>query len=301
MRINRSKIQHKRRGEDIQSTARRALRNLLDPLAGFVLDTGISAHDFEQLFRIAAVKNAANRQRELTGRLSISGIAASTGIPRAEISRILKTKTEDPDLDLQRHAANRILSVWHEEPKYVDKTGAPRDLPIFGISPSFDSLVRTYGRGIPTRAMLDELVRTGSVEILSSRKVCAKSLVAVSHGVGLGAVRAFGDTAAELMETMLSNIRDSSKFHFVSSIQGALTAPDVLPIFRKEISNRGQTFLAGLREMLFNDQMSDAAYRSARKPTRVSVTVFYSEKIKNPIKNNGTRSRRNLQRRKVGV
>ncbi len=297
MRNKTPGIQHKRRGEDVQSTARRALCTLLDPLAGFVLDTGLSAHDFEHLFRIAAVKNAANRQRELTGRLSISGIAASTGIPRAEISRILKTKTEDPVLDLKRHAANKILAIWHEDPKYVDKSGAPKDLPIYGASPSFDSLVGTHGRGIPTRAMLDELVRIGSVEFLSSRRVCAKSLVAVSHGVGLGAVRAFGDTAAELMETMLSNIRDSAKFHFVSSIQGALKAPDVLPIFRKEISNRGQTFLAGLREMMFNDQMGDATYRPTRKSTRIGVTVFYSEKIKSPVKYKATRSRRNLRRR----
>ena len=295
---NRRPEQPRRRNrDDVPSAAREALRTLLEPLAGFALETGLSVHDFEQIYRVAAVKSAADRQRELTGRLSISGIAALTGIPRAEISRILKKKTQDTSPDLRRHAANRILSVWHEDPKYEDDNGLPAVLSIFGASPSFDTLVRAHGRGIPTRAMLDELVRTGSVEVQSARKVRVKSLVAVNHGIGPLAVKAFGETAAELMETMLSNIRDPDKFHFVSSIQSSVSRQEVLPVFRKETSSRGQIFLAGLQEMFHGESQAKNVRGANRDATRIGVTVFYSERMKNVRKARGLQTRQNLRRR----
>lgn len=297
MRIVRDKPGQKRNGDDVPAAARKALHILLEPLAGFMLETGLSVHEFEQIFRIAAVRSAADRQQQSRGRLSISGIAALTGIPRAEISRILKKKAREPSPDLQRHAANRILSVWHEDPKYADTNGAPAILSIFGVSPSFDSLVRAHGRGIPTRAMLDELVRTGSLEILAAKRVRVKSLVAVSHGVGPLAVRAFGETAAELMDTMLSNIRDPDNFHFVSNIQAMVNRLEVLPVFRKETSSRGQTFLAGLREVFHGESAGETVSNPARTRTRVGVTVFYSEKTKKVLKAKGGSARQNLRRK----
>lgn len=297
MRIVRVEQRKRPKVDDVPAAARKALRTLLEPLAGFMLETGLSVHEFEQLFRISAVRSAADRQKELTGRLSISGIAALTGIPRAEISRILKKKNLESSPELQRHAANRILSAWHEDPKYEDNSGAPAVLSIFGANPSFDSLVRVNGRGIPTRAMLDELVRTGSVEVLSARRVRVKSLVAVSHGVGPLAVSAFGDTAAELMDTMLSNIRDPDKFHFVSNIQATVKKREVLPLFRKETSSRGQTFLAGLQEVFHGESVGDSAKNTGNSRTRVGVTVFYSEKERNFTKSTRVSTRQNLRRR----
>ncbi len=297
MRTVRDERRQKRNGDDVPAAARKALHVLLEPLAGFVLETGLSVHEFERIFRYAAVRSAANRQQQSRGRLSISGIAALTGIPRAEISRILKMKTREPSPDLQRHAANRILSVWHEDPKYADTSGAPAILSIFGASPSFDSLVRAHGRGIPTRAMLDELVRTGSLEILAAKRVRVKSLVAVSHGVGPLAVGAFGETAAELMDTMLSNIRYPNNFHFVSNVQAMVNRHEVLPVFRKETSNRGQTFLAGLREVFHGESANKNAGGAPRTPTRVGVTVFYSEKTKKIGKTKDASARRNFRRK----
>lgn len=264
---------------DARAAARKSLSNILQPLAGFVLDTGFSVQEFQAIYRIAAVRSAAERQRELTGRLSISGIAASTGIPRAEISRILKTTPRQQPSDRKQQATNLILSTWHQDPKYTNSSGLPSDLPIFGAGSTFDALVRTHGRGIPTRAMLDELARTGSIELLLSGKVRAKSVVAVDNGVGPRAVKAFGDRAAEFLSTMLLNMRDPERFRFVSNVSSVIDATTALPIVRKEISTRGQNFLAAIRETLFRDPMHQLpkAKRDARKPVRVSVTIYYRE------------------------
>jgi len=264
---------------DARATARKALLNILQPLAGFVLDTGLSVQEFQAIYRIAAVRSAAERQRELTGRISISGIAASTGIPRAEISRILKTTPRQQPSDRKQQATNLILSAWHQDPKFTSANGSPSDLPIFGVGSTFDALVKTHGRGIPTRAMLDELARTDSIEVISPGTVRAKSVVAVDNGAGPRAVKAFGDRAAEFLSTMLLNMRDPERFRFVSNVSSVIDAGNALPIVRKEISTRGQNFLAAIRETLFRDPVhkGSTTRRSVRKPVRVSVTIYYRE------------------------
>ncbi len=297
MSITKSDSSRGRKGDDVRAAAQKALSALLEPLAGFVLDTGLSAHEFEDMFRAAAVRSAAERQRHLSGRLSISGIAASTGIPRAEISRILKTSNRRHLSDKQQQATNRILSAWHEDPKYTDSSGSPRELGIFGSGSTFDSLVRAHGRGIPTRAMLDELVRTGSVEITSLKNVRATSLVAVDHGVGARAVKAFGDRATDLLATMLSNMRDPERFRFVSNIEGSIESPLMLPVFRKEVLSRGQNFLAGMRETLF--QSPEPVRRAKKLPgsVRVNVTVYYRESDQRKrVMSGSKRVRRNFSR-----
>lgn len=117
----------------VRGAAVKALSDLLEPLAGFVLDTGLSTFELQSLFRVAAVKSVAKRQREVSHRINISGIAASTGISRAEISRILKaSKTERPFVsDRQQQATNRILKVWHYDPKYTNVNGQPADFKDF--------------------------------------------------------------------------------------------------------------------------------------------------------------------------
>ncbi len=283
----------------VRSAAIKALSDLLEPLAGFVLDAGISTNELQTLFRIAAVKSVANRQREISRRINISGIAASTGLSRAEISRILKVKKPERAAGSygQLQATNRILKMWHYDPNYTNSNGQPADLKIFGSGQTFDSLVTRYGRGIPTRAMLDELSRTGSIAILGSEKVRVKTLLALDRGVSSQAVRAFGDRSAALMSNMLSNMRGSDQHQFISTIEGEISSGNLLSLIRREVSSKGTDFLTMMRDRLFGDDSIGRCHRRSRDISRVSVTVFYHEKAKNELrKKQTTATRRNLRR-----
>ena len=283
----------------VRSAAIKALSDLLEPLAGFVFDAGISTNELQSLFRVAAVNSVANRQREVSRRINISGIAASTGLSRAEISRILKAEKPPraAGSDGKLQATNRILKMWHYDPNYTNSNGQPADLKIFGSGQTFDSLVIRYGRGIPTRAMLDELSRTGSVEILGSDKVRVKTLIALDRGASSQAVRAFGDRAAALMSNMLSNMRGSDQYQFISTIEGEIDSGNLLPLIRREVSSEGTDFLAVMRDRLFGDNSTGRRQRKSRGISRVSVTVFYHEKAKGELRKKQTTAiRRNLRR-----
>lgn len=286
--------------KDVRTIAKRALLQLLEPLAGFVIDTGLSTNELHSMLRQAAVRSVANRQLEIFSRVNISGIAAATGIPRAEISRILKLSAQPDERkpgDRKQNTTNRILMAWHQVPRFTDSKGQPADLKLYGRGATFESLVRSYGRGIPTRAVLDELIRTRTVEVLSSQKIRAKASIAVDRGISPEVIEAFGDRATELLSTLLFNMRQPENPQFIATVSGSTSVPNALPLFQKELSNRGAEFLAIMQDNLIQTPINGSKRSDTRGASKVSVTVFYHESTrKKADKTHRANKRRNFQR-----
>jgi|ERR1700691_703147 hypothetical protein len=284
---------------DVRSDARKALLQLLEPLAGFVLDSGLSTFELQSIFRVATVRSVAAKQREFGRRVNISGIAASTGIPRGEISKILQNAGDSKVAkgDLRQQSTNRILEAWHQSPRFTNPNGHPAVLKIYGRGATFESLVKSYGRGIPTRAMLDELTTTGAIEVLSLQKVRAKASVAVDQGMNSRAIRAFGERATALLSTMLLNMRHPDQSRFIASTTTTSFLPNALPLLRKKVSSKGADFLADIRDDFVGALPVARKGRSRAADQRVSVTVFYFEQPHKKAKRLPMTIRRNFRRR----
>jgi hypothetical protein len=268
---------------DVRTGARKALARLLEPLTEFVFDSGLSIKEFHDIFRAAAVRNVAARQLESSRRVNISGISASTGIARAEVSKILKTKPKFPQRSAERHqqATNKILSVWQQDPKFTTPNGHPADLKIYGRGSTFELLVKLYGRGIPTRAMLDELTRTRAIELRPAQTVRLKAGVAVERGMTPQVARLFGDRVSELMETLLQNMRNSQSSAFVASVTGVKVSKAELPLVRREISSKGAEFLSEVQDMLSRGPI-DRRTSGVKNTKSLSVTICYHEELEKP-------------------
>jgi hypothetical protein len=269
----------KSKNADIRKAAKRALAQLLEPLAGFVLDSGLSTGELHAIFREAAARSAAAKQLEHSERVNISGIAAITGIPRADISRILKAASgpDERDGDGQQQSTNRILAAWHANPKFTGPDGQPAELHMYGRGVTFETLARKYGRGIPTRAVLDELIRSGAVELVDAQKIRAKATIAVERGMSTRAVKAFGDRASELLSTMLLNMRQPDTPKFIANVSDAAVDTETLPLFQKELSTRASDFLADVEDGLKRKATTKPSKLRSKGSTRVSVTIFYHE------------------------
>lgn len=76
--------------EELRFAARSALVRIIEPLAGFVHDSGLSVQEIYAIFKEAVVRSAAERQSEVGNRVNVSGISASTGMSRSEVSKTLK-------------------------------------------------------------------------------------------------------------------------------------------------------------------------------------------------------------------
>ena len=298
LRYDPTQDSDKSKNVDVRVVARKALLQLLEPLAGFVLDSGLSTNELHAIFREAAVKSAAAKQLELSDRVNISGIAATTGISRADISRILKVpaKATEKIGDSQQQSTNRILAAWHEDPKFTGPNGQPAELRMYGRGATFEALAKKYGRGIPTRAVLDELIRAGAIELLSSQKIRAKASVAVERGMSARVIKAFGDRATELLSTMLLNMRNPEAAKFLANVSDASILTSALPLLRKELSSKGADFLAEVQDSLNRNPGTRVSKRKVKDLARISVTIFYHESYDKTIKQRIASKRRNFHR-----
>jgi hypothetical protein len=177
----------------------------MEPLAGFACDCGLSVNEVILLLEEGAVRNAARRQYQKKRRINVSGIAAVTGVSRAKASLIL---TQDNSVVAQLHdrylsPANRILEAWHCDPAFLTAEREPAELKLFGRRGlSFEALVIQYGRGIPVRAILDELTSMGAIEVRVSQGIHAKRSVAVDRRITPQMIRVLSGGLADLLSAV---------------------------------------------------------------------------------------------------
>jgi len=197
-------------GTGIQVAARKALRKLLEPLSSLAFDCGLSISEVNSILREAAVRGAARRQLEYEKRINISGIAAATGVSRGEISRILRDGHAAPErIDRHQNPANRILTAWHRDPRFLTSNRLPAALKLYGRGATFESLVKQYGRGIPTRAVFDQLTRIGAIELRAPQQVSPKMSAAVDRRITPQMIKAYGGWATDLLSTKLLDVTKS--------------------------------------------------------------------------------------------
>jgi hypothetical protein len=277
---------------NVRVAARKALIQVFEPLANFALEAGMSAGDMTALLRESTVKAVSKRQLETARRTNISGIAATTGIPRAEISRLLKRSHANDNMLVVRHqlSTNRILAAWRKESKFTTKNGRAATLRMYGRGASFESLVKSHGRGIPTRAVLDELVRSQVVEVLPGQKIRARATLAVNPNLDAQVIKEAGVRASGLLSMMLSNNTELESLRFIVTATIPATNSKPLPTLKEELSKRSTRFLSEVREILAGGA-GDHALRT------VDLTVFCHEAVQKNKQKQAFSSRINFRRR----
>lgn len=144
----------------------RTIRTTLRPFIRLLLRYGIGYGEFAQICKALYVDVAHADFRIHNRKQTISRVSVLTGISRREIRHILDQEADTPDeLSPVNHAA-RILAFWRHDPDFHDNRGQAAPLPIaMEGDHTFNALVRKYGNNTPYRAILDELVRVGAVEV----------------------------------------------------------------------------------------------------------------------------------------
>jgi hypothetical protein len=281
----------------VQAAARRAFLQLLAPLADFALDSGLSIIEVNSLFRQAAVRTAAARQLEDARRVNISGIAAMTGISRAEISGFLKPARRPVNriIGPRQKLTNKILAAWHCDPKFTTANRRPADLKIYGRGSTFESLVREHGRGIPIRAILDEMMRSGAIEMHGSQQIRPTKSVTMGPRITPQSIQSFADRAAKLFSVTLENLRHPDASVLIESAARTKISPSSIPVFRKDLSGKAEELLVELQNMLIRMPPRPRITGDASSVGRLSVTIAYHGVPRKSLKVSSKR-RRNFRR-----
>jgi hypothetical protein len=150
-------------------------------LSDFTFDCGLNTIELVSLLREASIRIAVKRQLQPGERISISRISAVTGISRAEISKLLKSGSSRKS-KVRENVLNKILGAWSSDARFSTRR-RPKALKLFGRGASFESLVKLHGRGLPIRAIFDELICREAIELLPSQTVVLKKALAVQGRV----------------------------------------------------------------------------------------------------------------------
>lgn len=160
------------------SATHELLQNLFLAIAPVLLESGITAHQINEIAKDALLHEAANLSRMASGRVNHSKVAALIGMTRADIRRRLHPcfkKTITPLRALDR--SSRVVAGWIRDPTFHDSRGKPKTLAIRGTYPSFADLVRRHSGDVPPRAVLETLKSRGIVVVKNARVQLTKARV----------------------------------------------------------------------------------------------------------------------------
>lgn len=144
-----------------------AYAKLLRPLIRILLRHGVTYAELSEVVKTVYVSIAAHEFRVPGKKMSKARIAIVTGLTRKEVQRISESDNKEnagPRTNLSR--IGRVLSGWHTDPDFTGPYGMPLELRYDSDIPgdsTFTRLVQRYSGDMTPRAMLDELLRVGTV------------------------------------------------------------------------------------------------------------------------------------------
>jgi hypothetical protein len=141
----------------------RSFYRLLGGIIRLGLRNGLTYKEFSAISKQLYVRISAE-EYGLQGRpTNMARIALMTGLDRKEIKKVMGQINESREIPAAPDRMAKILTAWHENSMYIDAKKQPLEIPIEGVSPSFEHLVKSYGGDIATVTVLREFQRSQTI------------------------------------------------------------------------------------------------------------------------------------------
>ena len=238
--------------DDVQRDLVQATADMIRPAVERLLQIGVPFGVLQLSLRELFVR-VAEAKLGLPGRRQTdSQIALVTGINRKEVKRIRATRApRRGPRSFSINQATSLVSRWMNDPETTDGRGRPLPLPYRAESgPSFMKIARKLTGDLAPRVLLDELARSGAVEIREDDVVVLRGNAYVPKVVE-GGLQILGEDSAELADTILRNVfaedgeRLLQRKVFYDNLGSA--AADRI---RKQMRREGERFLRRIDRLL---------------------------------------------------
>ena len=155
----------------------RAIEKLLRPLVGLLLEHGLTYPWLTGVLKRIYV-DVAEKEFTLHGkRQTDSRITLLTGVHRKDVRQFRAERLSEAPPPESVYLGAQLVALWTSDERFLDEQDKPlglRRLSRDDGEPSFEDLVTSVSKDIRPRAVLDEWVRLGVVEIDESGKVYLK-------------------------------------------------------------------------------------------------------------------------------
>ncbi|MDT8418965.1 MAG: DUF6502 family protein [Desulfuromonadales bacterium] len=261
----------------MQQVISHTIIKLLSPLIRILLRNGTPFGVFAELARWVYV-DLAIREFAIKGRKpSDSRASIITGLSRKEVHRLRSTEPAGEEETGSRYnRAARVISAWVRQDRFHDTSGQPLELPVEHGPVTFNDLVKQFSGDIPTRAILDELVRVGAVELTLENKVKLLTRAYVPQADTEQKLEILGSDVADLIQTIGRNLETDP--------QGPLfqrkVAYNNLPIeavteFKKLAAQKNQELLEEFDRFLSGYDRDLHPHQEGTGRWRAGVGIYY--------------------------
>jgi hypothetical protein len=177
-------------------------------------------------------------------------------------------------------AIGELLTIWHQDARYLDELGNPKPIKRKGRQPSFQSLVRLSVPSLNEAYLLTELDRLGAVTVgkdnlvnvhMRSFPAYEDKGLAIQHT--LTTLDGFIRTLRHNLDSLPSN--SDQLFHRIAR-RGDFDA-DEIPALKVRVKRHGQNFLESFDNWLSQNSISRSKKNDRRKrKANVSIGIYLS-------------------------
>ena len=257
-----------------------AIYRLLTPLVRLLLRKGVSFNEFSQLARKAYVDVAEESLMKKEGKATTSRIAINTGLTRKDVASLRKHPVDPSTMTARYNRSSKVISGWLHDSDYYDSRRKPRLLQPSGPHPSFESLVNRYSGDMTYRAMLEEFLDNGMVEITATGRVRLLSRSYIASGDESEALAILGTDVHHLIDTIDHNIHtgDKNSRHFQRKVAYDNIPVEAIPEFKTFVAEHGQRLIDQFNRWLAarDRDVTPEAPGTGRMET--GVGIYYFEK-----------------------
>jgi hypothetical protein len=260
------------------------IRVTMRPLIRIMIRYGIGYGDFSAVVKRIFIEVAENDFKIDGRKQTISRVSVLTGITRREIKKILdnsSTKREE-EVFVYNHAA-RIISCWlhDEEFQLPDGTAAALSTKQDGEG-TFNNLVYKYGNNTPSRAILDELVRVGAVELDEIGMARMVSLGYVPSEDTQELLSVSFQSVADLISTIDYNDRNrNADTRLQLTVNYDNVSDEGVEVFRHVSREKSKEVLLFLDRFLATQDKDNNPAIAGKGANRTGLGIFFFEERKN--------------------
>jgi len=257
-----------------------AVATLLRPLVRILLRNGVPYRTFSEIAKRVYVETATEEFGIQGRKQSKSRVSILTGLSRKEVLRVMRLPApDDRGAGARYNRAARVIAGWVRDRRFDDGSGNPAALPFEEGDSSFRYLVKTYSGDAPARAVLDELLRVGTVERMPDGKIRLLERSYIPKKGEIDKIGILGTDTADLIATIDHNIRRADAPFFQRKVCYDNLPLEALPELEKIAATQGQGMLESLDGwMSARDRDTNAGVTgTGRKRAGVGIYFFQDD------------------------
>jgi len=273
-----------------------ALRAILEPLIRLLIANGITFPAFSRIGKEVYIEVGTRDFSLPFKKQTDSRVALVTGITRKEIGQIRRGQVPRPasQANLSYGVATRVISRWLVEEAYRDDAGDPSALPYDETegAPNFVGLVAEIGGDIPPRAVVDELIRVGVVELTPAGHVRLTQRAYIPAAGAAAKLAILGTDAAELIRAIAHNIESPREETFLQrKVFYDNIGAEALAELRRRVRDGGGKFVQEMNEVFAGYDRDRNADAPGGRRKRAVLAVYYLDEDFLPPENATARSK----------